>query len=364
MRYFIAFVFCFIHVHCSAQTRPLKVGVAGLTHSHVGWILGRENKGDIKIVGISEKDTAVVNKYARQYKFSKSIVYPSLKEMVAAVKPDAVLAFGSIYEHLEVVQTCAPKGIHVMVEKPLAVNMKHASEMERLAKKHHIQLLTNYETTWYPSNHKIQELLNADSIGKVRKIVVHDGHKGPTKINVPSEFFHWLTDPVLNGGGAVIDFGCYGVNLTTWLLNGEMPKSVTANLQRMQPENYPKVEDDATILLEYVNANAVVQPSWNWPVARKDIEVYGAKGQLFAPNGNSLVKQISTGYGDYREEKYSFSERPYPYNDPFSLLAAVINKDIVLPPYDLSSLENNMMVVKILDAAFKSARKGKTIKLK
>ena len=89
-------------------------------------------------------------------------------------KPQGVAAFNSIYGHLEVVRLCAPLGIHVMVEKPLAVSLAHAQEMETLAKKHKIHLLTNYETTWYGSN--LDAMKELPALGKIRKIVVHDGH--------------------------------------------------------------------------------------------------------------------------------------------------------------------------------------------
>jgi predicted dehydrogenase len=104
--------------------------------------------------------------------------------------------------------------------------MAHAKQMQSLARKHNIHLLTNYETTWYGSNYKAYELL--DTLGEIRKVVVHDGHQGPKEIGVNKEFLEWLTDPVLNGAGALTDFGCYGVNLTTWLMKGKRPISVTA----------------------------------------------------------------------------------------------------------------------------------------
>ncbi len=71
--------------------------------------------------------------------------------MLDKIKPEAVVAFGSIFDHLAVIEACAPRGIHVMVEKPLAVNMQHANRMAELAEKHHIFLLTDYETSWYPT---------------------------------------------------------------------------------------------------------------------------------------------------------------------------------------------------------------------
>jgi Predicted dehydrogenases and related proteins len=347
-----------------SQTEPLKIGVAGLTHSHVHWILGREDMGDIEIVGIAEPNRELAQRYADQYGFSMDLVYNSLEEMIAATKPEAVTAFGSIFEHLEVVETCAPKGIHVMVEKPLAVSMDHAKKMKALAEKHQIHLLTNYETTWYPTNHKAQQLLEDGKIGSLRKVIVRDGHRGPVKIGVNKEFLDWLQDPVLNGGGAITDFGCYGANLMTWLKKGQKPISVTAVTQQLQSENNPKVDDDATILLTYDDSMAILEPSWNWPIGRKDMEIYGLTGAVFADNRNTLRVRMAEGYDGFHEEKMVLEERTSPYNDPFSLLAAVVRGKISLDPSDLTALENNMTVVEILEAAKESAQKGKTITLK
>ena len=80
--------------------------------------------------------------------------------------------------------------------------------------------------------------------------MVNSGHKGPKKIGVDPEFLDWLTDPESNGGGAITDFGCYGANLMTWLMEGRKPLRVTAITQQLQGENNPKVEDEALILLD------------------------------------------------------------------------------------------------------------------
>ncbi len=347
-----------------AQSEPLKIGVAGLSHSHVHSILGRKDIGDIKIVGIAEPNRELAQRFAEQYGFSMDLVYNNLEEMIAVTQPEAVTAFGSIYDHLKVVEICAPKGIHVMVEKPLAVSIQHAKKMKSLAQEHNIHLLTNYETTWYPTNHEAKSLLDNGKIGSLRKVVVHDGHRGPVKIGVNEEFLEWLQDPILNGGGAITDFGCYGANLATWLLKGEKPNTVTAVTQQLQSENNPKVDDDAVIILTYDDCQAVLQPSWNWPIGRKDMELYGLTGAIFADNRNTLRVRMAEGYDGYEEEILTLEERSYPYNDPFALLVAVVRGSIQLNPDDLTALENNMTVVEILDAARKSAKTGKTVKLK
>ena len=251
-----------------------------------------------------------------------------------------------------------------MVEKPLAVSMEHAQKMKFLAQKHNIHLLTNYETTWYPTNHRAKELLDDGKIGELRKVIVRDGHRGPVKIGVNQEFLEWLQDPVLNGGGAITDFGCYGANLMTWLKKGKKPNTVTAVTQQLQVENNPKVDDDATIILTYDDCQAILEPSWNWPIGRKDMELYGLTGAIYADNRNTLRVRMAEGYDGFQEETTTLEERAAPYNDPFSLFAAVIRGTVILSPDDLSALENNMTVVEILDAARKSAKSGKTIHLK
>jgi predicted dehydrogenase len=347
-----------------AQNKPLRLGVIGLTHTHVHWILGRPTDDKVVIAGIVESNTDLARRYMQQHGLSMDLVYASMDELIEKAKPDAVAAFGSIEEHLGVVEKFAPLGIHVMVEKPLAVNMEHAKKMEAISKKNGIHLLTNYETTWYPSVHTANDWLQKDSIGSLSQLIIRDGHRGPLKIGINSEFLEWLTDPIKNGGGAITDFGCYGANIATWMMKGERPSRVIGVTQQLQRENNPKVDDESTILLVYENAKATIQASWNWPIGRKDMEVYGRKGVIYADNRNDLRKRMAVGYDGFTETTNKLNERPAPFHDPFAHFAAVIRKEIILPPYDLSSLENNMIVMEILDAARRSAAKGKAVQLR
>lgn len=348
----------------TGQQAPVKIAVIGLTHTHVHWILGRPDRGDIEIVGIVEPNRDLAQRYAAQHGYSMDLVYDSMEELVAATKPEAVTAFGTILDHMAVVEFFAPRGIHVMVEKPLAVSGQHAQRMAELARIHGIHLLTNYETTWYPTNHRAKALLDENRIGDLRKVIVRDGHRGPVNIGINSEFLDWLLDPKLNGGGALMDFGCYGANLLTWLMDGKRPTSVMAATQQLQPDNHPEVEDEATILLNYddgVVAN--IQASWNWPIGRKDMELYGTTGALYADNRHQLRLRIAEGYDGFQQEVFDLPERPTPFDDPFALLAAVIRREHIIGPTDLSALENNLVVMEILDAARESARTGKAVRL-
>ncbi len=341
----------------SAEHPPLRVGVVGLVHTHVHWILGRPDRGDIEIVGIVEPNRDLAVRYAEQHGYSMDLVYDTMEEMIDATQPEAVTAFGTIYDHLQVVQVAAPRGIHVMVEKPLAVSLDHAQQMAALAEQHGIHLLTNYETTWYPSAYATKAMVDSGEIGELRKVVVHDGHRGPAEIGVNEEFLEWLIDPVLNGGGALTDFGCYGANLITWLMGNERPLSVTAITQQMKPDLYPNVEDEATIIVTYPKMQGIIQASWNWPVSRKDMHVYGRTAYVYADNAIDMRIR----HGDDNPEIAEQAEpMPEAVNDPFAYLEAVVRGDVD-PGHDLSSLPNNMIVMEILDAAKRSAETGQTV---
>lgn len=347
----------------STNKAPLRLAVAGITHGHVPWILGRKDKTDVVLAGVYEPDTALAHQYAKTYRLDAGLFYTDLNKMLDAVKPEAVVAFGSIYQHLAAVEACAPRGIHVMVEKPLATSNEQVKKMVKLAKDNHIYLLTNYETSWYPTTEKTVQLVrDSNAVGRVRKVVFHHGHQGPKKIGVNKAFFDWLTDPVQNGGGALVDFGCYGANIMTYLMQNEDPVSVTAVTRHFQPDIYPNVDDEATIVVTYPSAQCIIQASWNWPFNRKDMEVYGESGYIITKD-NTDMRLRNNNMKEEQSLKVTTADVPV-YTDPFSYFADVISGKITLPANGLYTLENNSKVVQILDAARESARTGKTVVLK
>jgi predicted dehydrogenase len=343
--------------------KPIRLAIAGMTHSHISFMLGRKKKEDFKLVGIYEPNSEMALRYAKKFNFDPKLIYDNLDKMLDSAKPAVVVAFGSILDHTAIVESCAPRGINVMVEKPLATTVENAEKMERLAQKYHIQLLTDYETSWYPTTAKSFQLVNDSSfVGKIRKVIIHDGHQGPKEIGVNKEFLDWLTDPVQNGGGALIDFGCYGANLMTCLEKGVEPLSVTAVSRQFKPEVYPKVEDDATIIVNYPDAQCILLASWNWPFNRKDMEIYGVSGYIINENNN--IMHLRNREMVAEKTRQVTSKDVAVYVDPFDYLADVINGKIIVTEYGLYSLENNVLVVKILEAAKESIATGKTVMFK
>jgi predicted dehydrogenase len=356
----IAAMVAFCSSPASAQTQPVRVAIVGLEHGHVtGFLHAFPLQHDAQLIGIVDADPALRAKYQQQFHLDPKIFYATLDDLFAHQHPQALLVYTSIGEHRRIIEAAAAHGVDAMVEKPLTLSLDDALAIRRAAREHHIQVLVNYETTWYASNRAIEDLLQQGRLGEIRKVVIHDGHQGPKEIGVQPEFLKWLTDPAQNGAGALYDFGCYGADLMTWFMHGEAPLSVTAVAQTDKPQIYPRVDDDATIILRYPRAQAVLMPSWDWTFARKDTEVYGTRGYAIAVNGTQLRERFSESSP---EVPLTAPPLAAPEDTSLHYLAAVVRGQLV-PRGDLTALDTNVVVMQILDAARQSARTGKTINL-
>lgn len=348
-------------VAVQAQT-PIRVAIVGLTHGHVmGFLHALPESRSATLVAIVEPDKALAAQYAKRYKLDAALFYSDEETMLEKVHPDAVLAYGTIAEHRRVIEIAAKHGVSSMVEKPLATTVEDALAIRRAAREHHVQVLVNYETTWYASNAEALREVREGKLGTVRKVLVRDGHEGPTEIGVGPEWLPWLTDAKQAGAGALFDFGCYGADLATVMMKGATPLSVTAVGQTHKPEVYPHVEDDATVIVAYPGMQAILMPSWDWSFGVKNMEVYGTAGELFTVG----AKDVVTRYKGERAESAAHAAPGLEKNVSGSLeyLAAVLRHEID-PKGDLSSLETNVVVVQILDAARTSIKTGKTVELR
>ncbi len=356
----IVAVFLFATPLIQAQ-KPVRVAIVGLVHGHVKGLLGAlPQSNDAMLVAIVEPDVALSKQYADHYHLEQSLFYKDLGGMLDAVHPDAVLVYTTIKDHRRVIEEAARHGVSSMVEKPLATSLEDAMAIRAASREHHVQVLVNYETTWYASNDEALREVAQGKLGEIRKVVVHDGHEGPKEIGVGPEWLPWLTDPVQDGAGALFDFGCYGADLMTVLMHGATPLSVTAVMQTDKPEIYPKVDDDATVIVRYPKTQAVLMPSWDWSFARKDMEVYGVGGYAITVQADKLRVRYK---GDAVESPMTAPALGEGRRNSLEYLAAVL-RGLVKPGEDLSSLPTNMVVMQILDAARQSAKTGKTVELK
>ncbi len=342
------------------QPHPLRVAIVGLEHGHVEGFLGAlPSHHDVELVGVADADSSLIAKYQQKFHLDNTLFYKSEANMIERVHPDAVLVYTSISEHRHAIGIAAQYGVSSMVEKPLTISYKDALAIREIANYHHVHVLVNYETTWYASNRAAYDELNRGMLGDLRRVLINDGHQGPKEIGVPPEFFSFLTDPEQNGAGALYDFGCYGADLMTWMMHGEAPLTVTAVTTQDKPSIYPRVDDDATIVLRYPHAQAVIQASWNWPFGRKDMEVYGSTGYAITVGPDKLRVRLQ----NERDENTSTAPQlDAPERDSLSYLAGVL-RGTIHDQGDPSSLDINVTVMQILDAARESARTGQAVRL-
>lgn len=347
---------------CSqAQAQKVRLAVVGLNHDHVWGLLNdlaRAPQADL--VAIADPDPVLVAK-ARSRVGPHVRFYSSYTKMLDEIKPDGVIITTETDHHLAIVRACAKRGINVEMEKPMATTGADAREMLRLAQAQHIVLMVNYVNNWFPSTQEMYREVQAGKLGPVAKIVVQFGHQGPREIGVSKEFGAWLYDPVKNGGGALMDFGCYGAALSVWLEG--MPQKVYARALTLKTNQHNRVEDDVVILLEYPRANAVIEPSWDWPYTMERIEVFGLKGSLLGLPTGLLYRAYNTSASaaDPDGQPIALNSLPLDQSNPIAYYVRHIQQHA--PVEGILSGKLNVEVNEILDAAKESIRRGAPVNL-
>jgi predicted dehydrogenase len=339
-----------------------RLAVIGLDHDHV-WSLLKDMAGEpsAELIAIAESDAELVARAQKQVPAGVKF-YTDYVTMLDEAKPDGVIVTTSNDKHLEILRQCAKRHIHYSAEKPMAVNAADAREMERLANEAKIKLMVNYWNAWVAPSHELFRRVRAGELGPVQKIVVQYGHHGPKEIGVSPQFANWLYDPVKNGGGAIMDFGCYGAEWSIWLKG--RPSRVYATTRKLKVEQNNKVDDDATVVLEYPDATAVIEASWDWPYSKDMVAVYGPKGSLLARH-STLQRRLAEAHGPDVQpdgESLTLEVLSKERSNPISYFVDCIRND--KPIQEPLSARLNVQVMEILDAARESARTGKPQELR
>jgi len=343
------------------STSKTKLAVVGLDHDHV-WGLLRDiaKEPNAQLVAIADPHPELVGKAKKQVPADVKFFFDYVK-MLDEMKPEAVIVTTANNRHLEILKECAKRHIHYSVEKPLATNAADAREMARLARDAHIKLMVNYWNAWAASSHELIHRVDAGELGPVQKIMVQYGHQGPKEIGVSKYFGDWLYDPVKNGGGAIMDFGCYGAEWALWLKG--RPTSVFAYTLKLKTEQANAVDDDAVILLEYPDATAIIQASWDWPYSKGQVQVFGPKGSLLATDSAVFYRTAKTPANIDSPDGQPVALAPLEHDtsNPISYLLYCIRND--KPVENPLAPDLNVGVGEILDAARESIRTGRAVKL-
>jgi predicted dehydrogenase len=343
----------------NAQTSgKTRLAIVGLDHDHV-WNLLKDIAGEpeAQLVAIADNHPALVQKAKTQVPASVKF-YSDYVKMLDDAKPEAVFVATENDLHLTILRECAKRHINYSTEKPMATNAADAQEMERLAKQAGIKLMVNYWNAWVSPTHEIFHRVYGGQLGPVQKIVVRYGHQGPKEIGISKEFGDWLYDPVKNGGGAVMDFGCYGAEWALWLKG--RPTRVYAMALKLKTSQHNPVDDDATIVLEYPDALAIIQASWDWPYNMDQVQVFGPKGSLLARADDLFYHPSDADEAKIPPDGNPVALQPVPHqtSNPIAYFLDCVrnNKPIENPV----AAELNVQVMEILDAARESIRTGRS----
>ncbi len=339
----------------------MRLLIAGLAHGHAFDLLSKlPARRDVRLVGIAEADEGTCRSYKDEFDLRGVAFGSDLALLLDRELPEAVAAFTTTAAHVRVVESCATRGTSLMMEKPFAASFAEAQIMAEAARRSGITVLVNYETNWRSGVQALWRLFKADdSVGRICKFVSLSGHAGPKRIHARAEFVRWLTDPAKSGGGALFDFGCYGVNLITWLMDNERPQSVTACAKCIRADLHEGVDDDAIVILEYPGASALVQGSWNLPHATQEFRVCSEHAGCVI-EGSGEVRFFRQG-GSPAMAAMGSGKAPE-YVDCLSYLKAIVHG--ARPSFGPPSLENNIVVSEVLDAALLSAATSRTVRLR
>lgn len=355
---------------CSAKShespRPTgaktRLAIVGLDHDHV-WELLKYigDEPDAELVAIAEKQPALVDQAKSQVPATVKF-YSDYVRMLDEAKPEAVIVTTENDRHLEILRECAKRHIHYSVEKPMATNAADAREMERLANQAGIKVMVNYWNAWVAPTHDLYHRLKAGQVGAVQKMIVQYGHEGPKEIGVSQYFADWLYDPVKNGGGAIMDFGCYGAEFALWLKG--RPARVSAIAEKLKVEQHNKVDDDATIVLDYPDGTVIIEASWDWPYSMGRVQVFGPKGSMLATNKDLFFRSVNDNdvTAGLEGGRIALAPATRETSNPISYFVDRIRND--KPIEDPLTTKLNVQVMEILDAARESVRTGRQQELR
>jgi predicted dehydrogenase len=342
-----------------AQQPPqYKIAVVGLVHSHVWGHLATMVEGKTAtLVGVSEPNPELVSE-AKKAGVRDNLFFPDYRKMLDQTKPDIVWAFVENNRHLEIARECAPRHINLIFEKPLASSYADAKQIQLLAEKYGIRVMTNYQMAWWPSNYAAKAAVDKGEIGTVYRLHGVVGHGGPGSEGARNKFFFdWLTDPIKNGAGALMDFGCYNALWSIWYLG--MPQTVYATALHLRPERFPKVEDAATIVLSYPKAVGIFEGSWDLPRSFQDLEVFGRPDGIGPPGSLYMTHagvQIQTG-----REKRDLKVEPLAAAESEPVAYMVSRLQAGQPIEGLTAIDINVKVIHVIDLAKESIKTGRPV---
>lgn len=286
------------------------------------------------------------------------------RKMFALPEIDMVVLGLPNHLHYQATLDAAGAGKHIVLEKPMCLNLAEADQMIAACKKANVKLMYAEELCFAPKYVRLKQLLDSGALGDpvlLKQLEKHDGPHAP---------HFWDVDR--SGGGVTMDMGCHAFEFFRWMLGRPAVKSVYAQMGTHVHSSKTKGDDNAIIILEFANGTvAMAEESWTKLGGMDDrAEVHGSKGVAFADllHGNSIETYSTVGY-DYAVEKagstvgWSFTIYEEIWNYGFVHEMAHFVDCVKNDKQPLVTGEDARAVLEIIFAAYASAGSGRKISL-
>jgi predicted dehydrogenase len=281
-------------------------------------------------------------------------------------RPEIQLVVVGVPNHLhcQIVLDAAAAGKHVVIEKPLCLNLAEADRMIAACRAAGVKLMYAEELCFAPKYVRLKGLLDCGALGRPTLIKQSEKHDGPHAAHF------W--DVERSGGGVTMDMGCHAIEFFRWMLGRPPIKSVYAQMSRQVHGEKTCGDDNAILILEFANGViAVAEESWTKLGGMDDrAEVHGSGGVAYADllHGNAIETYSAGGY-DYAVEKagstkgWSFTIYEEAWNYGFHAEMAHFVDCVQNDTTPLVTGEDARAVLEVIFAAYESARTGRKVEL-
>lgn len=297
-------------------------------------------------------------------------VYSDYLTMLAEEKPDIAIITSENDLHLPIVEACARHGVGVCIEKPMAVSLSAAMAMARASQHAGTPLLINWPFVWSPAYHKTKQLVDDGAIGRIMEFKIRTSHTGPLGDGAKHKGVTDAAKPLSGaeksrtwwhqsrrGGGAMLDFCCYGSIMSRWF-TGEDAQAVFGMRANFNSQ-YGDADDNAALLVRFPQAMASIETSWTTPqelIPSNMPMLYGTKGAITveaAENGEHTKILLPDG-----EVRFVEPDAPCAaLTDIAYAWASYLDTGAV--PHETLGLPLNLAAMRILDAGVRSAASGR-----
>jgi predicted dehydrogenase len=341
--------------------KSFRLVVAGLVHDHVWKMLPDFAKiPGVEIVGAADPNRPLREKIRKE--FGVGTLFERPVDLFDRVEADAVLVCGSNAGGVPIVEAAAARGLHAMVEKPMAHTAEGARRMYNAARRHKTRLMINWPIAWNVSVVRALELVKAGKIGHVFHARIHMAHQGPKEAGCSPYFWGWLYDAKQNGAGALVDYCCYGAAIMASLWG--KPRQVVGVAGTLAKANFP-VDDNALVVGLWPKRTVLSQASWTQNPDFHDTLFLGVDGTLETVRGKLVHTHTKPGefshWGADRQNRKEIKLAPLPAgrrNGPEHFVHALRTGTAFM---DLCSAETGLAAQEILSAGLRSNKSGRRV---